>query len=196
MNYLAHSFLAFGESKLLAGQFLADDIKGNKYLNYPTRISQGIQLHRFVDHFTDTHELNLEIRRLLRPELGLFSSVAIDVYFDHILAKKWSDYHEQPCDLFIEKVYQDLSCFTDLMGEKRLYIFNKMKENNWLGSYRSLSGTQKILEQMSRRIPGGTVLLKSTDLLEKNMNFIQEVFEIFFPQLISAAKLKLDTFAP
>jgi acyl carrier protein phosphodiesterase len=71
-----------------------------------------------------------------------------------------------------------------------------MKENNWLGSYRSLSGTQKILEQMSRRIPGGTVLLKSTDLLEKNMNFIQEVFEIFFPQLISAAKLKLDTFAP
>jgi acyl carrier protein phosphodiesterase len=196
MNYLAHAFLAFGEDQLLAGQFLADDVKGKKYIEFPSRISQGIQLHRFVDHYTDTHPLCLEVRKTLRPELGILSPVALDVYFDHILARKWSDYHHIPREDFIAQVYLDLSAYTGLMTEKRLYIFNKMKEFNWLGTYHSLTGTQKILEQMSKRVPGGAVLLKSTDLLEKNMNFIEEVFEIFFPQLISAAKTKLDTFAP
>ncbi len=195
MNYLAHSFLAFGESELLAGQFLADDVKGNKYKDYPLRISQGIQLHRFIDHFTDTHELNLELRKVLRPDLGLLSSVAIDVYFDHILAKNWTSYHYRPREQFIQDVYDELTKYTGFMSEKRAYLFNKMREYDWLSSYHSLTGIQKTLQQMASRVPGGSSLLKSTDLLEKYMNFIEEVFEIFFPQLISAAKSKLDTFA-
>jgi acyl carrier protein phosphodiesterase len=196
MNYLAHAFLAFDEPDLLAGQFLADDVKGRKFEDFPRRISQGILLHRFVDHFTDTHEKCLEIRQMIRPELGLLSSVAIDIYFDHILAKSWESYHSRPHREFVAQVYEQLNAYEDLMTPKRLYVFSKMKENDWLGSYHSLDGIRKILEQMSRRVPGGSVLLKSTDLLEKNMNFIQEVFDIFFPQLISAAKTKLDTFAP
>jgi acyl carrier protein phosphodiesterase len=196
MNYLAHAFLAFGEPDLLAGQFLADDIKGKKYLDYPKRIAQGILLHRFVDYFTDSHEVCLELRKLLRPELGILAPVAIDVYFDHILAKNWDRYHEKPRQIFVSEVYVQLEIYSELMSDKRAFIFSKMKEFDWLGSYHHPDGIKAILEQMSRRVPGGEVLLKSIDLLEKNMKFIQEVFEIFFPQLISAAKSKLDTFAP
>lgn len=196
MNYLAHAYLAFDEPDLLAGQFLADDVKGKKYLEYPTRISQGIILHRFVDHFTDTHELCLELRKILRPDLGILAPVAIDVYFDHILAKNWENHHLKPRQIFVSEVYSQLDAYSPLMSDKRVYIFHKMKEFDWLGSYHHPEGIKKILEQMSRRVPGGAALLKSTDLLEKNMKFIEEVFEIFFPQLISAAKTKLDTFAP
>ena len=81
------------------------------------------------------------------------------------------------------------------MGEKRKYIYRKMAEQDWLGRYHSMEGIELTLQQMSRRIPEGSVLLKSPDLLEKHKKFITEVFEIFFPQLIYAAKSKLDTFA-
>jgi len=195
MNFLAHSFLAFGDEDMVIGQFIADDIKGKKFHDFPSRISIGIQLHRFVDHFTDTHASCLELRKLLRPELGLFSGIAIDVFFDHVLATQWSEYHDVELPTFNQNVYSILSTYEEKMGEKRKYIYRKMAEQDWLGRYHSMEGIELTLQQMSRRIPEGSILLKSPDLLEKHKKFITEVFEIFFPQLIYAAKSKLDTFA-
>lgn len=196
MNYLAHSFLAFGDPDLLVGQFIGDDVKGKQYENYPEKIKQGILLHRFVDHFTDTWPGCLEIRALLRNDLGLFSGVALDVFFDHILAENWNEHSEYNRIDFIEEVYLTLRRYETHMTDKRQYLLRKMIEMDWLGRYDKIEGISLTLTQMSRRIPGGEVLLLAPALLEKNKKFITEAFKIFFPQLIYATKTKLDTFAP
>lgn len=196
MNYLAHCYLAFGNPEWLVGQFIADDVKGRKYQDYTEGVSQGIILHRHVDHFTDTWPGCLEIRALLRPELGLFSGVALDVFFDHILALEWASHSDQERAEFIQTTYKTLSNYEEIMSEKRRYLFRKMVEADWLGRYHQPEGIALTLTQMSRRIPGGEILLQAPDLLEKNKKFITEVFKIFFPQLIYATKTKLDTFAP
>lgn len=196
MNYLAHCYLAFGHPELLAGQFIADDVKGGKYRDYPEGVRNGILLHRHVDHFTDTWPGCLEIRALLRPDLGLFSGVALDVFFDHILALEWASHSDEERADFIRNTYSILAGYEDMMTEKRRYIFKKMVEADWLGRYDSIEGISLTLTQMSRRIPSGEILLQAPDLLEKNKKIITEVFKIFFPQLIYATKTKLDTFAP
>jgi len=195
MNYLAHAFLSFDDPELLAGQFIADDIKGKKYLEFPKKVREGILLHRFVDDFTDTFHLCLELRAEIRGELGLFSGIAIDVYFDHLLSIHWEKYTDRSRDGFIQQVYRELGHHSNIMTEKRKFIIEKMIEHDWLSRYNTLKGTELTLIQMSHRVPNGLILKEAAHILEKHKKKAEEVFEIFFPKLISASKTKLDTFA-
>jgi acyl carrier protein phosphodiesterase len=195
MNFLAHSFLSFDDPKLMLGQFIADDIKGKRYLEFEERVQQGILLHRFVDHYTDTHPVCLELRAAIRPDLGLFSSIAIDVIFDHFLSIHWHKYSDHNRNDFIQSMYKSLHGYQSTMNEKRKYLYNKMVEHDWLSRYNTLDGIELTLTQMSNRISGSEKLLKAMEILEKNKKIFEESFEIFFPKLISASKYKLDTFA-
>ncbi len=195
MNYLAHCYLSFDDPQIMVGQFIADDIKGKKYLEFPDRIRDGIILHRFVDEFTDTFPSCLELRAEIRGELGLYSGVAIDVYFDHLLSINWSKYSEIRREDFIRNVYKVLDNSEFMMTDRRKFIYGKMKEYDWLTRYNTLKGIELTLEQMSKRVMNGSQLQKAAEKLEKHQKKAEEVFEIFFPKLISASKSKLDTFA-
>ena len=55
MNFLAHIYLSGEDEGLTIGNFIADSIKGKKYLNFKKEIQKGILLHRSIDTFTDQH---------------------------------------------------------------------------------------------------------------------------------------------
>ncbi len=57
MNYLAHLFLSGNNDLLKIGNFMADGIRGNDYLNFPEEVKNGIILHRHIDTFTDAHPM-------------------------------------------------------------------------------------------------------------------------------------------
>lgn len=195
MNYLAHSYLAFGHEEHITGQFIADDIKGKKYLEYSPGIQHGILTHRFVDSFTDQHPVCHELRALLRPKLGLYSGVALDVIFDHLLASQWERHHEDELPFYIENVYSTLHRNSGIMSEKMQFILGKMIEHNWLGRYPSTEGIILTMRQMASRVPAGTVLLESPEILDRHRKTFDEAFDVFFPELISATQAKLNTFA-
>lgn len=52
MNYLAHLHLSNNDKNLIIGNYIADDVKGKAYLNFPLEIQKGIILHRKIDDFT------------------------------------------------------------------------------------------------------------------------------------------------
>ena len=57
MNYLAHFYLSNHDKNLIVGNYIADDVKGKAYLDYPLEIQKGILLHRKIDDFTDNHPI-------------------------------------------------------------------------------------------------------------------------------------------
>ena len=57
MNFLAHIYLSGDDDHITIGNFMADGIKGKKYLNYPEGIQTGILLHRWIDSYTDSHPI-------------------------------------------------------------------------------------------------------------------------------------------
>ena len=65
MNFLGHFYLSQHDPELLVGNFIADYVKGKRYLDYPPKISEGIMMHRQIDHFTDTHEMVKKGRKRL-----------------------------------------------------------------------------------------------------------------------------------
>ena len=55
MNFLAHIYLSGEDQGITIGNFIADGIKGKKYLSYSEDMQKGILLHRSIDSFTDQH---------------------------------------------------------------------------------------------------------------------------------------------
>jgi acyl carrier protein phosphodiesterase len=195
MNYLAHAYLAFDNPSWLVGQFIADAVKGNKYRDYPDDIRNGILLHRFVDSYTDTFPACLELRSHLRADLGLFTPIAMDVFFDHILAREWTRFSRKLQEDFIADVYKVLGHHAAFIPSRMKFFISRMQEHNWLARYKTMDGIALTLNQMAIRMPKGEVLARAPEVLQDNIKKINETFEIFFPQLISATEIKIDTFA-
>ena len=107
MNFLAHEYLSKQHKGIRVGNFLADFIRGNDLENYSEEVKLGIELHRKIDEFTDSHELVDASKKLLHPRQGKYSSVLLDIYYDYFLAKNWSKFTDQPLKEFATIVYDD-----------------------------------------------------------------------------------------
>jgi len=196
MNYLAHAVLSFDREDILLGQFIADDVKGRQWQIYHPEIQRGILLHRFIDDFTDNHDLVMELKSLLRPQLGKYTGVALDVLFDHALSIQWDNHLKEQRESSIERYYKSLQRRSMQMSEKRRFITEKMIEHDWMNMYFSKPGTDKILKQMSSRIAHPNSLHTAMETFVQFENDVISTFDVFFPQLLSATRVKLDTFAP
>jgi len=106
MNHLAHLFLSQHSEKMMIGNFIADGVKGKKYLDYEEEIARGIMMHREIDTFTDSHPIVSKSKRFFRERYGLFSPVLIDLFYDHYLARNWTSYNATPLADFAANAYR------------------------------------------------------------------------------------------
>src|SRR6185436_2495542 len=104
--------------KMMVGNFIADAVKGKKFLEYDEEISRGIVMHREIDTYTDSHEIVSHSKSFFRSRYGLFSSVLIDLFYDHFLAKNWNVYSGEPLALFTEKAYRVFEKYLSIMPEQ------------------------------------------------------------------------------
>ena len=58
-------------------------MKGNKINDFDSDIKKGIQLHREIDQFTDSHPIVRESKLRLRADFRHYSPVIVDVFYDH-----------------------------------------------------------------------------------------------------------------
>lgn len=183
MNFLAHLYLAGEEEDLIIGNFIADSVKGNKYLNYPKRIADGIRMHRSVDFFSDTHPVYRQSTHRLAPTYGKFSGVITDMFYDHLLAVSWNDFSGKPLKKFINETYTILLSQQLKMPEKSRIILNYMYKGNWLGSYYQLEGIRRALKGMSERMKYYSPMNEAVNELEKDFELYKQDFTKFFPLL-------------
>ena len=191
MNFLAHMYLSFGNKEILTGQFIADEVRGNTFSGISETIVEGIRLHRYIDDFTDRHPENLKLRALIRPHLGLLSPVAIDVWYDHMLAREWGQFHELPLSDFIAKSTVALSEMAGHLPEKSTHRLQLMIQHNWLLNYATVEGIHKTFEMMAKRYPFAAKLSLAPKIWSMMQKNIEESFFAFIPDLISAAEMKI-----
>ena len=104
----------------MIGNFIADHIKGNQFTHLSSEIQEGIKLHREIDTFTDAHKITRISKRRLHKRYGLFAGIIIDIFYDHYLAKNWSNYSAMPLDIYVNSVYQLLDHQKEVL-QKKLY---------------------------------------------------------------------------
>lgn len=181
MNLLAHQLLSQDHPQIALGNFIADAIKGSKYKDYPKFVQVGILLHRKIDFFMDHHEIPLEGMKRLRAEFGKYSTVIIDVIYDHFLAKNWKVFHPIPLEKFTVQQYEIIDDQNNLIPDRLKEMFHYMKKMDWLSSYQNVEGIQWSLEGMSRRIKHNVPLYNAVQtMLDHYTEYDNEVKE-FIP---------------
>lgn len=191
MNFLAHIYLSGDNDLVKIGNFMADGIKGRQFENYPSQIQKGILLHRFIDSYTDSHPIVRNSTKRLHKNYHHYSGVIVDVFYDHFLAKNWNHYSDEDLEHYTNRFYQSLQINYDVLSERTKGMMPYMIERNWLMSYKTVEGIDKILTQMDGRTKNiSKMRFSSNELLEYYADFENE-FTIFFEDLRTESHQKL-----
>jgi len=191
MNYLAHIYLSGDNELVTIGNFMADGIKGKDYKTYPREIQKGILLHREIDTFTDANEIVRRSTKRLHKRYSHYSGVIVDILYDHFLAKNWDHYSEIPLEEYVDDFYNVLDKHVDILPPRILKMMPYLVADNWLLSYESIEGIQRVLNGMNRRIKNIDNMNEATAELEQFYEEFESEFTEFFAELMSFSSNKL-----
>lgn len=184
MNFLAHLYLSGNNPEILVGNFIGDFVRGrNVYDQFNYNIALGIELHRQIDEFTDSHLVVLESKKRLRPKYRHYAPVIIDVFYDHFLAIHWLEHHPQSLPDFANYAYAQLENHEAILPERVLQMMPYMIKGNWLVNYAKSEGIHRALTGMSRRTPYDSKMDEAIHDLEKYYTEFDNEFLLFFPEL-------------
>ena len=173
------------------GNFIADGIRGKKYKEYPKDIQTGILLHRQIDTFTDAHPTVRKSTKRLHENYGHYSGVIVDILYDHFLAKNWKHYSDEPLADYIDEFYDTLQDNFEMLPARIQKMMPYMIADNWLLSYASIDGIQRVLEGMNKRTKNRSKMNLAVKELEEFYKEFETEFTSFFDELIEFTDLKL-----
>lgn len=179
MNFLGHLYFSNNDLQIMQANLFGDFVKGKDLSKYPDKIQQGILLHRKIDNYIDHHLVVLGLISELYKFLPKVAPIAVDLYFDHLLAKKWSEFHTVKLDDFIQQFYTSLDPSTTYYTEQFQFMLTKMQEKNWLYNYQFLEGLEKMSNGVSRRISFPNKLSDAALVYQQYEQKIEETFYIY-----------------
>ncbi len=188
MNFLAHIYLSGELDELMVGNFMGDFVKGKNFSAFSDKVVHGIKLHREIDWYTDNHDIVDKSKERLWANYRHYSSVIIDMFYDHFLAKNWPKYCDESLEVYTKKAFDVLKTNFEILPAKAQYMLPFMVDNNWLLAYRKVDGLKRALSGMSKRTKFESNLEKSIHELELHYDEFDDEFQLFFPQIIAHVK--------
>lgn len=162
---------------------ISDFVKGRKKFDLPPNIQKGIELHRFIDAWTDQHSVTHDLKGIFKPVYGLYSAAIMDVIYDHFLATDLDHFTTDSLNSFSNQTYTQLENFNDHFPEKFARMFPYMREQNWLYHYHSFFGVQKSLGGLKKRALYMNDIQPAYQLFEQEYKTIKAGYATFFPEL-------------
>ncbi len=187
MNILAHTYLSNRNEELLIGNFIADFIKGNPASprhGLGPGVVAGIHLHRSIDGFTDAHPAVAAVRTLLRPRCHKYAGVAVDVFFDHFLARDFGPLTGESLPDFVGFVYQTIRANADQLPPDARRMADAMMRYDWLLHYQTRDGIDRSLKGLARRTAFASGLDTAILDFDRYYDQIGGHFAYFWPQLV------------
>ncbi len=194
MNFLAHLYLSGNDNEIKIGNFIADSVKGKAHQNFSPKIQQGILLHRKIDEFTDKHQITKELSLLLKSNYNRHSGVVIDVFYDHFLSYNWIKYSDIPIHTYIKNCHKILlKNFIILPAQVKTFLPIMIAKNRLL-SYSNIDGLENALQLMAKYTSLPAESSFAIEVLNKNYQFINQQFLIFFDELILHVENELELY--
>ena len=170
---------------------MADGIRGKHFETFPLDVQKGIVLHRAIDTFTDAHPVFRQSTKKLHERYHHYSGVIVDVFYDHFLAKNWSQFSNENLEDYIQRFYQSLHDNKTILTERTIGLMPYMIQHNWLWNYRTVEGINQILTQMDSRTKNKSKMRFATQELKECYTEFEQEFTTFFEDLRDHANQKL-----
>ena len=187
MNYLVHFLLAGDDDELRLGNLLGDYVKGRverfEHPGITDRLRTGIQMHRTIDAFSDRHPAVHRSKRILSAEYGRLSGVIVDVFYDHVLARRWTEHHPRPLRDYTQEIYRTLNGNLHRLPAPVHPLITSMSRGDWLRGYASQRGIERVLQGMAARRPVAAEIGTAGRLLADHFDRFSVDFDEFLPEL-------------
>jgi acyl carrier protein phosphodiesterase len=192
VNYLAHVFLARHDDAAMLGAMLGDFVFGRAALeDWPPAVAADILLHRNIDRYTDAHPAVLALRANFPDGRRRYAGIALDVYFDHLLARDWSRWCDEPLDVFTRRFYRVLLAALPDLPPRLQRIAPSIATHDWLGSYRARGMVDHAVTRIATRLSrNGERLVECLDDLRSCEGLAEATFDGFFPELVAFVEAK------
>ena len=191
MNFLAHIYLSGDNDLIKIGNFMADGIRGKHFEHLPEAVQKGIKLHRGIDTFTDAHPVFRESTKRLHERYHHYAGVIVDVFYDHFLAKNWNKYSDEGLSDFAQNFYQSLHGNYEILTDRTKNMLPYMEQYNWLVSYQTVEGIERILTQMDHRTKNQSKMGLSVAELRLFYTEFEKEFTYFFEDVQAFSSQKL-----
>ncbi|MGF1764380.1 ACP phosphodiesterase [Aliivibrio kagoshimensis] len=187
MNFLAHLHIAHRCQSSLAGNLLGDFVKGNPDNHFVPSIASGIRLHRFIDSYIDAHDDSKVAKSLFPDHQRRFAPIALDMFWDHCLARHWADYHPTSLRVFCKETQRDIQSQPIQFPPRFLQVTQSMWQGRWLESYAEMENISFALHRMSLRSERMAPLAACNQPLLEHYDPLLALFKKLYPHLIDTA---------
>lgn len=167
MNYLAHVTLAEPTDEARLGALLGDFGRGLDVASLPASMRFALLEHRALDQWFDDHPRVRAERARFPAELRRFSGILLDVFADHVLARRWVDLHPRPMDEVTGSLYRSFETYAHLLPPRLVEVAPRMAADDWLCGYGDRANVRRALEGIARRLRRETPIARGFDELSR-----------------------------
>ena len=180
-------FLSEPSTEYRLGNLLADLVRGADRDQMPTDFLRGAAAHKVIDAFTDAHPIVHRSRARVAARYRRFSGVLVDIFYDYLLAQRWSDYSAQPLDAFTAEFYAGVGGNSLRLPAEAEATLERIVRHDLLGQYRHIKGVENSLRRVSTYIAQRwkrdySLETSVADLQAHEQGFASD-FAAFFPEL-------------
>ncbi len=183
MNYLAHAYLSFDKGDILVGNFIADTVKGKSH-HYNEQIRKGIRLHHMIDEFTDSNAHFIRSSNRIDKKFGLYSTIIVDMFYDHFLAANWNKYHDESLSHFVAGVYKTLLLHYPILPPRMKRMLPHMVVTNWLEYYGNPNSFKLFFRGLSMRMRHSSNFKEAAGEIFRHYNELDNDFSCFMDEMI------------
>ncbi len=186
MNFLAHLYLADRTGTSPAGAILGDHTRGRLEPDTRAGVRSGIVLHRRVDSFTDRHPAVLALLATFPSRFRRYGGILVDIHFDHLLANRWAEWHDEPLPAFAERIIAATRAewpeWAPFDGDRLAHL------PGILTGYTEPAGVARALSRADARLRRPSPLPQAMPVLESHETLLAQQFDVFFPALVDYAQ--------
>jgi acyl carrier protein phosphodiesterase len=192
MNFLAHFHLSGEDEEIAIGNFIGDFIRGSKLDDLPENVLKGIQLHRFIDAFTDKHPVVKSVNQIIKPYFSKYAPVVSDIYFDYFLASNFDQYSTQSLRDYTHEIYDLIERKKELLPERARGFYHFLLERDIFFEYGNKDGMRHVFNGVSSRAKFKSNMEEGVPVLIKHESEILPLFHEFYPTLQKASSQFLE----
>ncbi len=187
MNHLAHALLSGSNDDVRLGGMLGDFVRGGIDPQLPIGVRHGIALHRAIDTFTDTHVEIRAARALFEPPYRRYAGILIDIWFDHLLARDFSEWADIRLRDFSDDLLRLLQDRNDLLPESLGRFRVYMRARGLPAAYANRPMVGDVLIGVGSRFKHANPLAHGLIEISRLEFELARTFACFFPQLVAFA---------
>ena len=195
MNWLAHVFLSENHIEHQLGNLLTDPLKAKPWDGASIHVRHGIETHKRIDAFTDSHPIVSKSKARLAKR-GPLKGVVLDILYDYFLSLHWDKFAQVDRVEFLEKFRVEAPHAIIGYPDRAQEVITRVVINKQLSSYISMDGVEsafgRIDNRLSERTRSKDTATRYLPIIQKEKEYLEEAFLDFFPELMTDISKKLE----